>query len=226
VKRLAARPAVFGLIACVVIAAVWYQLLWKPQSSAIASAHGRERTATASLFTAEQRLGHLKKLAANATQLALLDQKLSGAVPDKDSADGFIVELNAEAQAASVGISSLAITPPATAKSGPSGVQTIGLQMNVSGGYFDVQRFLDAIRGGSRLVVIDQLSMSAGPAKTGGSGSAIAATIVGRLFVSSTASAPLVFSSPVTKAGTGVLETPINAARNAVSSANATGGTP
>jgi hypothetical protein len=99
-----------------------------------------------------------------------------------------------------------------------------------------VQRFLGDVRDGSRLVIIDQLTISSGAAKSPGNGSAIAATILGRLFVSSTATTALNFaasaasasSAAPAKPGTGVLETPINAARNATSSANAAqaGGTP
>ena len=235
-KRVAARPAILGIVASVLIFAAWYQMLWTPGSKAIASAHGREQTATAALFTAEQRLGHLKKLATHAPQLARLDLSLSSAIPGSDSIDGFIVDLNSEAQAANVTISSLAITPPGASKAATAGVQTIGLQMQIGGGYFDVQRFLGAVRDGSRLVTIDQLAISSGAAKTPGNGSTIAATILGRLFVSSTATTALNFGAPAApaaraapaKSGTGVLETPINAARNAAISANAAqaGGTP
>jgi Tfp pilus assembly protein PilO len=226
VKRVAARPAVLGLIACMVISAAWYRLLWTPQGASISAAHNRQKTAQTSLFTAEQRLGHLKKLASRAPQLTALDQRLTAALPDRDAIDQFLLDLNAEAAASNVTIQSLGVTPPGkTPSSGAA--QAIALQLQFTGGYFDVQRFLGALRDGSRLVVIDQLALSGAATKQGSApanGTMLQVTLSGRLFMTATAAPLLTFAAPASpaaaKSGTGVLETPINAARNAATSAN------
>jgi Tfp pilus assembly protein PilO len=238
-KRITARPAILGLVASAVILVVWYQLLWSPQGAAIAAAHHRERTATDGLFIAEQKLGHLKKVASKAPQLTLIDQKLSAAIPDHDAIDQFILDLDAEARASNVTIASFGVTPPGkatTAAGGASGTQPISVQMQLSGGYFDVQHFFGALRDAARLFVIDQVSLSGTPAKPGAppaNGSTVQVTLAGRLFVTSAAAPAITFAAPAStsaKQGTGVLETPINAARNAAASSNAAtsqaGGTP
>jgi Tfp pilus assembly protein PilO len=230
-KRLIARPSIVGIVVSVLITAGWYQFLWSPQTKAIATAHSRQKVATAALFSAEQRLGHLKKLALHAGDLTSLDQRLSAAIPDHDALDQFIVQLNADAQASNVVLSSFAVTQPsikAPANAAvAAGTEVLALQLAVSGGYFDVLRFLGSLRDGPRLVIVDQLSLT--PAHGGGSpadGTTVGASIVGRLFMTTSAAPPVTFRVPVTtspapKPGTGVLETPINAARNAANAASA-----
>lgn len=149
------RPALGAAIVGLIVAVAWWQLLWQPQSAALADAHERSARASAALFDTGQRIGHLKRLAANAGQLAALDQRIQAAAPPSDDLDGFLLSLNAMAQSANVAVRSLVPAAPAPA---PGGLIAIGVRMTVEGGYFDVQRLLDELKSGPRLVILDGLN--------------------------------------------------------------------
>ena len=149
------RPAVAAVVVAILLVLAWWQVLWQPQSAALADAHRRGAQASAALFDTGQRLGHLKRLAVNSAELAALDQRLDAAAPAGDDLDGFLLSLNAMAQASNVLVRSLVPTNPVP---GPGGLTSIGVRMTVEGGYFDVQHLLDALKSGPRLVVLDGLT--------------------------------------------------------------------
>jgi Tfp pilus assembly protein PilO len=204
---------------------LWYELAWSAQGQAVATAHSSEQTATNALLTAEQRLGHLKHLSVKSGALDAAGAKLAAAVPSQDDLDGLLLELNGDAAAAGVTVKTLGATQPAV---GASAATPIPLQLTVSGGYFAIQHFLDLLRDGQRLVVVDTLSLASETAPSNGAvasgqGTDLTANIAGRVFMakgsSSLSPSPLPVSRSVT--GTGVLETPINSARTAASNASA-----
>ena len=160
------RPAAAAAGIGIVLIFAWWQLLMKPQSAALADAHHRSAQASTALFQTGQRLGHLKHLATNSAQLVALDQRLRAAIPPGDDLDQFLLSLNAMAQTSNVAVRSL--TPSAQAPTS-GGLSSMALRMTVEGGYFDVQRFLDALKSGERLVLVDALSEApiGGQASTG-----------------------------------------------------------
>jgi Tfp pilus assembly protein PilO len=227
------RAIMIGVALAVAMIGFWYEVAWSAQSQAITTAHGRQQTATSALLTAEQRLLHLKHLSVKAAALDAADAKLTAAVPSQDNLDQWLVDLNGDALSAGVTLNTLGITPPSGATAGTG---TIPLQLTLSGGYFAIQRFLDLVRDGSRLVVVDKLTLSPAPGLTkgapvGGQGTALTATFAGRVFLAKGSGSPSRPPAVVSKVatGTGVLETPINAARtaasNATTAANATDAT-
>jgi Tfp pilus assembly protein PilO len=241
------RAVLVGLAASLALLAVWYELLWSPQATAIAAANRKQQAATTQLVVAEQRLGHLKRLSAKASALDASAAKVANSLPDHDDLDNFLVAVNGAAQAAGVSLTNVGVTPPAVTASNPSGgsaslagVSTIPLSLAVNGGYFAIQRFLGLLRDGQRLIVIDTVALSGGGAPTGGAptggaaangprpdGTQLSASIGARLFMIKGTTPPGQNPSPaaLTRPGTGVLETPINAARSTAgaASANATG---
>jgi len=166
------RPVLFGLLAAVIVAGLWYQLAWSPQSAALASAHRQAEGATQNLFVAEQRVAHLKHLASIASALKALDVRVTGAVPPTDQVDQLIVEVNGAASAAGIAVGGLSFTPVVAATG------RLGVQMNVTGGYLAVEQFLDALRDGPRLVVIDSLSFAPGAGTVAGAPVTVAGTPV------------------------------------------------
>jgi Tfp pilus assembly protein PilO len=206
----------------VVVLAVWYQLVWKPQGRSIVSAHERQNRATAALFTAEQRLGHLKHLAAESAQFTALSDRLNAAIPAQDHLDAVITDVNAEAASAGLSLSGLTFATPAASS---TGVQILPAHLSLTGGYFSLLRFLDELRNGPRLVVIDTMSVSSASASPGvPAATRLSVTIAARLFVATggPVAAPAATPSPP-KTGTGVVETPINAAKGAAQAANRAG---
>jgi len=153
------RPIVIGLVVGAVIVFGWWQMLWQPQATALADARHKEQVESSNLYQAGQRLGHLKHLGAISPQMAALDQKISAAVPRTDDLDGFLLALNGAA--AQAGVALQAVSPSAQAPH-LTGLTSIAVNLSVSGSYFSVQSFLDALRAGDRLVVVDSLSESPG----------------------------------------------------------------
>jgi len=71
------RPAALAVIAGVVLALLWWKFAWEPQGAELSSARRDQQQESANLYTAGQKLGHLKHLAAIAPKLSALDQKLA-----------------------------------------------------------------------------------------------------------------------------------------------------
>ena len=231
VRRLSfSRPALVAVVVAAVIFAFWYEALWSAQSRAISSAHDRSSAATAALFTAEQRLGHLKHLAGEAPQLAQVANRLAAAVPDQDHLDTVLVTLSADAATAGVQLGSITVGAPTSAA---SGVNVITVRLAVRGGYFGIEGFLDTLRQGSRAIVVDTVSLSGSEGGAAAPANALSAAIGARVFVSTSSDAAPLAALAAPHPGTGVLETPINAAKtaataatNAAAAAARSGGTP
>jgi Tfp pilus assembly protein PilO len=234
-RRLAtSRPALIGIICAMVIVGLWYELFWSPQSRAMSAARQHEADAAQALFVAQQRLGHLKHLSVISPAMRALDARLTAAMPDEDAVDAFIIGVNNEAVASGVTLSALSFATPSGS--------TIGVQMSVTGGYFAVERFFDAMRDGPRVIVLDSLSLTPG-GTAGPDGTMLAVTIGGHLLEAKTGTR-VAFSTPVRSTpapgaavqGNGVLATPITKAKstaaaasasaNASANAAASGGTP
>jgi len=186
------RPATAGVLVGLLIIFAWWQLLWNPQSSALARTQSAEQTASTGLIEAGQTLGHLKHLQQISPQLVALEQRLSAAVPSGPSLDTFLISVNEMAESAGVELQSVAPTPPPssvnpttpkTAATATRGLTSIDISLSLAGGYFNMQRFLDELETGSRLVVIDNLAespdVSGGGATSGPDGGAgtVGATI-------------------------------------------------
>ena len=193
------RPATAATVVGLLVALLWWQLLWSPQSAALAAAHRHRAEASNALFQAGQRLGHLKHLSTQSADLVALDQRVAAAIPPGDDLDGFLLSLNAMAQASGVTVRSLTPTAPAAA---PNGLSSMSVLITVEGGYFDVQRLLDLLKGGGRLVVVDALTEApAGGAAGGGSkiSARISAHILSGLPVAVPVPAPVPAPVPVSK---------------------------
>jgi len=166
------RPAAAGVLVGLFVLVAWWQLLWNPQASALADAHNADQVASTGLIDAGQTLGHLKHLQTISPQLVALEQQLSNAVPTGSSLDTFLVSVNAMAQSAGVDLDSVS---PATPTTLSGGLSQIHVDLSLSGQYFNVQRFLDELKTGGRLVVIDTLTEA--PGGVGSSDGSLSVTI-------------------------------------------------
>ena len=165
------RPATAGVLVALVLVLGWWQLLWNPQSAALAAAHQQEQEQTTGLYQAGQTLGHLKHLQIISGRLAAMEHQVSAAVPATDDLDQFLLSLNALAQSDGVTLANVWPGPPSVS----AGMSTIQIEVSVVGGYGDVERFLEGMRKGSRLVVVDSLTEA--PTTTGGAAGTVSATV-------------------------------------------------
>jgi Tfp pilus assembly protein PilO len=213
------RPAATGLLVALVLVGGWWKVLWQPAGAAITKAHAETTSASSNLLTVEQSIGHLKHLELISPKLAVLEQKLSAAAPANAGVDQFILTLNALSQQAGVDLGSISLSQPSAAA---GSLSSIAVHFTVDGDYFAVQGFLDALRGTSRIVVIDSLAES--PELKDGKTAGVSASLALHLLTGLVAPPPAVqqlLSPPTTKAPTGIISGPVTKAKNAVASANA-----
>jgi Tfp pilus assembly protein PilO len=173
------RLLAIGLGAAVVITAAWYFALWKPKGHDLDTAKANEAAAESRASQAQTRLNHLKRLEANATVLEADRVKFAAAIPTADELDNFLHQVNDRATKAGVDFVTISPTPPAAGGApGASGPSAVGLQMQVTGDYFAILRFLEQLRDGERLVTVENFSLS-----KSGEGNQMSASIGGRMFI-------------------------------------------
>jgi Tfp pilus assembly protein PilO len=185
-----AKLILIGVGAALLITAVWYFALWSPKGEDLdkAKADQAAQEQRASELTA--RLARLKKLEANADVLERDRALLATAIPTADELDNFLLQVNERATAAGVDFMSIAPQQPAAATGAPGAVAAggptpVGLQMQVTGDYFAILRFLEQLRDGERLVTVENFSLS-----KGGEGNQMSASIGGRMFIAPTVVVP------------------------------------
>ena len=183
-----ARLALIGIGASIVLIGAWFFLMWKPASEDLDTAKADKAAAEAEAAQLQTRLAHLKDLEANAAVLERDRALLAEAIPSADQLDQFILQVNERATRAGVSFVSVSPQQPGAGAAAPGaaagGPTNIGLQIQVSGDYFQILRFLEELRDGPRLVTVDTFSLS-----KGGEGNQMSASVGGRMFMNPTAAA-------------------------------------
>ena len=184
-----ARLALIGIGASIVLIGAWFFLLWKPAGEDLDKAKADKAAAMQRADQLQTRLTHLKQLEANAEVLERDRALLAEAIPSSDLVDQFILQVNERASRAGVSFVSVSPQQPNTGAAAPgaagaAGPTNIGLQIQVTGDYFQLLRFLEELRDGPRLVTVDTFSLS-----KGGEGGGMSASIGGRMFMNPTAAA-------------------------------------
>ena len=185
-----AKLILIGVGAALVITGLWYFLLWSPQGKNLDKARADQAAAEQRASQLQARLNHDKKLEANQAVLERDRALLATAIPSTDQLDQFILQVNEQASKAGVTFVSIApqqpnagaATPGAAAAGGP---QAVGLQIQATGDYFAILRFMEQLRDGQRLMTVENFSLS-----KGGDGGQMSASIGGRMFVNPQAAAP------------------------------------
>lgn len=185
-----AKVIVAGVLVSVAIIGLWFVLLWNPTKDKLSKAQDREQAAQDRANQLQTRLATLKSLEKNSAQLEADKALLSQAVPDEDQLDQFIIHVNDTAEATGVSFVTISPAPPAAAAA-PNSPQVVSLQIQVTGDYFAILRFMDAMRDGDRLVTVENFSLA-----KGGEGGQMSASIGGRMFVVG----PLPSATPATAA--------------------------
>ncbi len=188
------KVILIGAGAAVLIGALWFFLLWSPQGKSIDKAKAERAAAEQRSAQLRVRLAHLQKLQANAEVLERDRALLSTAIPASDQLDDFILQVNDRAAKAGVAFVSVAPQQPGAGAAPPgagaaAGPTPIGLQIQVTGDYFAILRFMEQLRDGPRLVTVENFSLA-----KGGEGNQMSASIGGRMFVNPAAAA----AAPIT----------------------------
>ena len=197
------RAVLFGVIAAVVVLAAWYMLLWNPAQGDLDEAKGRTEAASARNSQLESEIARLREVQRSEPLRRAQLETLRTAIPDTPNLAQFILDANDAAAKSGIDFISIApqepraaavavapATTPTTAAAGgaPAGTPTaataapaeVAIQLQISGGYFQVLDFLNRMDNLPRLVVTDAVNMTA-DAATG----RLTAGLTARMFVRS-----------------------------------------
>lgn len=159
--------------------ALWFVLLFRPQSADIDAANEREAAAASQNGQLEIEVARLQEADANKTELVAEQERLRVAVPDDAQLAQFILDANDAATAA--GVDFLEVSPSApSVDAETTGPTAVNLAINVEGGYFQVLDYMNRIDAMDRIVVIDDLGLA--PSSNPGSELRLMVTIKARMF--------------------------------------------
>lgn len=189
-----------GLVALLVIV-LWYMLLWSPAKGDIQEANDRQEVAEQQATQLRAELQRLRAARDNEiTQRGKLD-KLRFGIPKEPDLAQFILDTNEAAVAAGIDFISVSPTPPAaagpptaaaatatttTTVAGAAGTTAapttatppaeIRISLQIQGGYFQAIDFLNRLDLMERIVVTDNLTVTAD------AGGRLSVTIAARMF--------------------------------------------
>lgn len=183
-----AKLILIGVGAALLITAVWFFALWSPQGKDLDQAKADQAAAEQRASELQARLTRLQKLEANADVLERDRALLATAIPTADELDNFLLQVNERAARAGVDFVSIAPQQPGGGAAAPgavAGPTPVGLQIQVTGDYFALLRFMEQLRDGERLVTVENFSLS-----KGGEGNEMSASIGGRMFIAPSVAVP------------------------------------
>ena len=191
------RTIAGGALAAVLVLAVWWMFVFSPVRSDTSKVNAEIDSAKADTQSLEAENKQLEDLQARAPELQADLDRLSAAVPTSPELASFIDAANALGVETGVTWVSVSPTPPAAGGS----ADTVQLSMELEGGYFQVLDYLNRLESMPRLVVVDQVSLSASEDTATNTGGApkLNASLTGRIFSQANSPAP----APATATSTG-----------------------
>lgn len=183
---------VIAAVACLAVLAGGWFLLVKPvreDISKVKAQTGQQQTDNDSARLQLQSMRSIaKNLPAEKAELAVLSQR----VPNQVQLPAILRSMQALAKASGVTLSSITPTVPSPLASAP-GIATVGISLNVSGGYAEIEQFDSSLEGLQRTFLVSGFTLTGGGSSgtAGGSSSSsvasITANLTGRVLVHTTA---------------------------------------
>lgn len=188
------RVVAFVAVAVVGIVALWWVLVYSPLGSDLDDARSEREQAEREASSLTAQLRRLQEIDENAPETDAELAMLAEAIPENPNlADFFLAAHEIEVQS---GIDWLTVSPAEPAVT-PGSPPVIRLNIQLSGGFFQVLDYLNRLEDLDRLVIVDTLNVSTGAADdTGGTGGfdgapTLSVTVTGRMFTqSSTVGSP------------------------------------
>jgi Tfp pilus assembly protein PilO len=197
------RTVISGVLVAVVIVGAWWMFLFSPLRSDASKVDDEIETAQSETRSLETQVKQIEDLERTAPEREAELDRLRKLVPEDTELASFIDEANA--LGAATGVKWVSVAP---AQPTAEAVGTISLAIQIEGGYFEVLDYLNRMENLSRLVVIDQVSLTTND-ETGAEGSevaALSATLTARMFsqgVPTTDGTSVDGTTPTTVAGGG-----------------------
>jgi Tfp pilus assembly protein PilO len=169
------RALLIGAGAAVVVLLGWWFLLWSPRSDDIAEARDRTEQAEGQAQQLETEIARLKAAQRDEPLRRAQLETMRTAIPEDPNLAQFILDTNDAANKAGIDFISIAPTPPAAATPQAAAAATtattapapaappaeIRVALQLQGGYFQVLDFVNRLNDLPRLVVIDNVTVSA-----------------------------------------------------------------
>ncbi len=171
--------AVLAVAVAVLVVVVWFFFYFRPAGDDLSEKEDALEQARAEQLTLEDELESLQTLDEEAPSQEAELRRLNAAVPPEPELDTFILEANEIAVES--GIDWLAISPAPPSVGAVGGASVITMAIDVEGGFFQVLDYLNRLEELERLVVVDDVSISAGGTGDATSADSIAATGAPRL---------------------------------------------
>lgn len=204
------RTVAAGVLAAVLIVAAWWMFLFSPARSDANKVESQVKAAKAKSLSLETEQKQLEDLEQRAPQIQADRDRLRNAVPDQPELASFIEQANQ--LGTDTGVTWVSVSPSEPSAGTAAGTVTVALE--VTGGYYQVLDYLNRLESIPRLVVVDQVSLTAttesdaGGAAVGGPPQ-LTASLTARMFDSgATAVTPDGSTTPATVAGGGGVAAP------------------
>lgn len=192
------RALGIGALGAVLVLVLWYMLLWSPANGDVQDAKDRREAAEEQADRLRTEIQRLRAAQQNEPAQRARLETLRAGIPDDANLAQFILDTNDAAVRAGIEFISVAPSPPAAAAAPvaaaaatattttvPGGTATGGaasapaeirISLQIQGGYFQVLDFLNRLDQMPRIVVTDNLSVTADA--TG----RLSATLAARMF--------------------------------------------
>lgn len=171
------RNMLIAGVAAGMVLVLWYVLLWGPRKADLSEARDRREKAETQRQELAASVGRLRAAQKDEPMKRAQVEALRTTIPDEPNLAAFILDTNDAASKAGIDFISIAPSEPAapSAQSSPVAVRTstgaaslpasampaeIRLQLQITGGYFQVLDFLNRVGEMPRLVITDGLSIA------------------------------------------------------------------
>lgn len=180
-----------GVLVAVLVMFLWYRVAYSPAKTAASDAKSQTEITEQSTATLRKQLEQDTKRRAEKAE-AIPRSKLVAALPVDDQITTFLRKTDEIARA--TGVTWQSVTPTVGASEGS--VSVINVSIAVEGGYAEVMAYMRSMLGTARILVIDNVALTAGAGESGtaegaptgevfaapGSAPTMQAQIAGRLF--------------------------------------------
>ncbi len=195
-KGRAVLAVVLGLV---VVLLAWNMFFFAPAGNDLADAKDDRDLAETELAGLDARLESLRDLEEQQPEMVEEQARLGAMIPERPDLEVFIRAANDISVDSGIDWISVAPSEPAA---GASGVSEIRMAIQLQGGYYQVQDYLNRLEDLSRLVVIDSIQVGTGVDATdeqsivpsAGGAPSLSVTLTARMFTQATGlvSAPVV----------------------------------
>lgn len=156
------RLVLIAAVVSVAIVGLWWVFLFSPAGSDLADAEDRRDSAESQLVTLREQRDRLALLIEQRPFFQSELESLRAAVPERDDLAGIILSVDEAAKASGVTFASFSASEPGTPDG--FGLAEVQLQVSGDGGYFQVLDFMNRLNRIHRIVVIENVNLSAGGA--------------------------------------------------------------